>query len=138
MTVVRRVQYLPVDTLPGGPTPPTQVTPVALGDVLLESVDVMVPDGHAGTTQLWIVLAGVTIVPWELSTGPLAGMAAIVGNNVTFHFDVGIEVDQGLEVMTINSDLNPHTHYLRFDYTPISLRSEVPSLVQVPISQAGP
>ena len=118
MTVVnrRRTVNLTVGATPiGAGQFTTQTTVVDLGDVILHSWHVRIPNGHAGLTGVALQLAGVTIVPFDNPTTPY-----VIGNDSEYDFDIETEVDSGLVVAQLNQDFISHTHYLQFDYTPIS------------------
>jgi hypothetical protein len=109
----------------------TQSTPVNLGDVLLLNWIVRIPDGHAGLTGVALLLSGVPLVPFDNPTVPW-----VVGNDSTFTFPVNTEVDHGLTVLQLQNDAVNHTHYLQFEYTPISAAGSAPvtTVGAVPIS----
>lgn len=109
----------------------TQSTAVKLGDVMLLSWRLLIPDGHNGQTGCRISLAGVPIVPFGNPNNPY-----IVGNNSERVFPVNTEVDLGLTVDQLNQDVLLHTHYMIFEYTPISAAnvSTVTTVGAVPIS----
>jgi hypothetical protein len=112
-----------VDVAVSGVTPgqinvPPVITPVNLGNVLLRRWIVHIPNGHNATTGVALQLNGVNIVPFQDSQS-----IYIVGNNITYEFDVNAEVDQGLQVAQLNLDRFQHAHYMQFEYTPIAVVS---------------
>jgi hypothetical protein len=115
----------------GSPTFTTQTTAVGLGDVMLLTWRVLIPDGHAGLTGVALQVNGVNIVPFGNPNNPY-----IVGNNIERSFPVNIEVDQHLAVHQLNEDNINHTHYMVFEYTPIAAAGAAPvtTVGAVPIS----
>lgn len=109
----------------------TQSTPVNLGDAMLHSLIVRIPNGHAGLTGVSLQQAGVTIVPFDNPTVPF-----IVGNDSLLEFPIETEVGNGLVVAQFNNDQFNHTHYLQFNYTPIVAVgiAAAPALTVVPIN----
>lgn len=135
MTVLVRQFSLDVTcplTAPGASSFSTLVTPVTtLGDVMLLNWRVLIPDGHAGLTGVQLLKNGVPIVPFGNPNNPY-----LVGNNIDRTYPINTEVDQGLAVGQINEDIYNHTHYLIFEYTPISAANAttVQTVGAVPIS----
>lgn len=135
MTVLVRQYSLDLTcglTAPGAPSFTTQVTPVTtLGDVMLLSWRVLIPDGHAGLTGVQLLVNGVPIVPFGNPNNPY-----VVGNDIERVFPVNTEVDAQLAVGQINEDIFNHTHYMIFEYTPISAANagSVQTVGAVPIS----
>jgi hypothetical protein len=136
VVVTVTVRQWSLDLAIAGMVPPftqyvTQSTPVNLGDVMLLNWRLLIPDGHAGLTGCRISVSGVTIVPFGNPNNPY-----IVGNDSERVFPVNTEVDLGLTVDQINEDVLQHTHYMIFEYTPISAASNTPitTVGAVPIS----
>lgn len=118
---------VPANTAIASPTS----TPTALGHCILDAVSVFIPSGHAGLTGLAIQLAGVHVVPFGDNT------AYVLGNDSTDEFDLGVEVDTGLNVITYNIDAAfPHTFYLRFKCRDIPQAQQTTSTVVTPITAA--
>lgn len=109
----------------------TQQTPVNLGDVMLHTFIVRIPNGHAGQTGVALQQAGVTICPFD---NPVRQF--IVGNDSLLEFPIETEVGNGLVIAQYNNDTNAHTHYCQFSYTPISAVAiaSAPALTVVPIA----
>lgn len=119
-------------TAPGAPSFSTLVTPVPnLGDVMLLTWRVLIPDGHAGLTGVQLLQNNVPIVPFGNPNNPY-----VVGNDIERVFPINAEVDQGLAVGQINEDIYNHTHYMIFEYTPISAANAntIQTVGAVPIS----
>lgn len=135
MTVLVRQYSLDLTcplTAPGSSSFSTLVTPVTtLGDVMLLNWRVLIPDGHAGLTGVQLLQNGVPLVPFGNPNNPY-----IVGNDIERVFPINVEVDTGLAVGQINEDIYNHTHYLVFEYTPISAANanNVLTVGTVPIS----
>lgn len=106
----------------------TQSTPINLGDVMLHKWIVRIPNGHAGLTGVALTFNGVTIVPFDNATVPY-----IVGNDDHYTFELEQEVTNGLAVAQLNEDFITHTHYLQFDYTPISATGELAGVTVTPV-----
>lgn len=115
MTVATRTGLFDVSTPPGTALATPQSTPIVLGDSLLSKVTIRVPAGHCGTTGIQVVFNGTVIVPWENDN------TWLVADNEEIEALVGTEVDQQLTVNTYNTDIWQHTHYMRFEYTPMTL-----------------
>lgn len=78
-------------------------------DIVLDSIEVMIPPGHAGLTGLAISLDGTQIVPW--------GGSFLVGDDITRPFDVGMPVNHPLVVAMFNTDDTfQHQFYLTAAY----------------------
>lgn len=104
-------RYVPQTVTVPANTPvasPTSTT-TNLGHCILDAVSVFIPSGHQGLTGLAIQLAGVHVVPYGDNN------AYVLGDDSTDEFQLGVEVDQGLNVITYNTDQAfSHTFYLRF------------------------
>ena len=125
MTILYRQRQvdLTIDATPiGAANFTTQTTAIDLGDVLLHRFIVRIPNGHAGLTGVALLSNGATIVPFDDVANPY-----VVGNDDVFTFTVETELDNGLAVAQLNEDFIAHTHYLRFEYTPISASNQAPS-----------
>lgn len=127
MTVANRRQAVNVRLTGGGPSAALVTVPVDLGDVILHTVRVRIPNGHNGSTRLQVQFNGVPIVPWQLPSGSLATTEWIVGNDETLAFTVEIEVNGQLDIVARNLDQWQHTFYLLFDYTPVALAGIAPA-----------
>jgi hypothetical protein len=116
---------------PATRTQVTQSTPVILGDVMLHTWIVRIPNGHAGQTGIALQQNGVTICPFNDAVSQF-----VVGNDSLLEFPIETEVGNGLVLAQYNNDLNPHTHYCQFSYTPISAVAiaSAPALTVVPIA----
>lgn len=102
-----------------------------LGHVTLETVQVWIPSGHAGLTGIAVQLAGVHLVPFDDPA------AFILGDDTQDTFEVGVEVDNGLVLLTYNTDVAfEHTFYVRWKIRDLeTVATTVPATV-TPITQA--
>jgi hypothetical protein len=81
---------------------------VVLEDATLDSVEIIIPDGHVQLTGIAVLSASAPVVPFALGT-------FISGNNDRLTFPYAAEVTQnGLTVAGFNNDIYPHTFYLRW------------------------
>lgn len=78
-----------------------------LGTVVLDSVNVRVPPGPSGLAGLAILYSGVNVVPSEQPG------VFLVGDDEAWEFDIGVEVSGPLTLQLYNTDIYPHTFYLR-------------------------
>lgn len=90
------------------------ITQVNLGDIMLHTVKVRIPSGHAGQTGMQINLSGEPIIPWGRPP------QFINGDNDNLLYDYEDEVTNGLTISTYNLGRYPHRHYFTFINTPIS------------------
>lgn len=126
-------RYVPqtVTVPPNTPSSAPTTTATAVGHCILDAVTVFIPSGHQGLTGLAIQLAGVHVVPYGDNT------AYVLGDDSTDEFQLGVEVDQGLNVITYNTDQAfPHTFYLRFKCRDIPQSQQDTSTVVTPITAA--
>ncbi len=85
--------------------------PVVLEDAHLDTVRVLVPDGHSGLTGLRITWGGTQIMPINPGTW-------IISNDEIFDWPADEDVTaNGLSLAGYNLDIYPHTFYLRFQIT---------------------
>lgn len=94
---------VPASTLPTAP----QISAYDLGDVLLERLEVIIPDGHAGLTGIAVVYDGQGVVPW--ATTPVF----LIGNGETPTFDVDFRFGHPAQVWAYNEGVYAHSFYLR-------------------------
>lgn len=100
----------------------------------LNSIELVVPTGHAGNTGISIQANGVNYLPWGNAT------LWLVADNLQRVFPMQFVWYYDLKVLTYNTDLFPHTHYLRAEVDISAQSQQVASSVssaQVPIA-AGP
>lgn len=118
-------------TVPAGTpiaAPFTQV--VVLEDENLDTVRIVVPDGHAGLTGVAIQWSGVNIAPFGIGTW-------IVANAEVIDFPYDGEVAQnGLNLAGYNLDVFPHTFYLRWQIS--DLVTSTPVVIDSAQNQAAP
>lgn len=96
-------------TVPAGTPIAAPVTaPVVLDDLNLDSVEIIIPDGHVQLTGIAITSGGFPVIPFNIGTW-------ISGNNDRLTFDYDAEITaNGLTVAGYNLDIYPHTFYLRW------------------------
>lgn len=88
------------------------------GPVVVESIQVTVPTGHAGLTGLGIDYDGVRILPWGDSS------SFLVADGVDLAFDVDFEVGHPLVARAFNTDeVFDHSFYLRVRVRDIGQRT---------------
>lgn len=86
-------------------------TNVELGLVIVDTIEVLIPLGHAGLTGLRVTYDGATILPWT------QGDRWLIGDNVDRAFPVGLPVSHPLVVRAFNTDDTfPHTFFLNIAY----------------------
>lgn len=80
-----------------------------IGRCEIETVRVIIPDGHAGLTSLSLEYAGVTVLPF----GPVG--AVLKGNNHDWVFPFGeFEVGAPITCRTLNADVFDHGWEIHF------------------------
>lgn len=126
------VRYVPltVTTPAGTAIGAPQTTPVPIFEVVLLDVHLIVPHGHSGLTGIRFVLSQQQILPWD--NGP----TWIVGDRIDTVFEVNNEVGSLLNVVTYNTDIFDHKHYLLFKVTDIP-QAEAAPLQLLDITPAG-
>lgn len=92
------------------------------------SVEIVIPDGHAGLTGITILQAHQQVIPWT------AG-AFIVGNAEVIRWDVAGFLDNGSwSVRCYNTDVYDHTFHLRFLVNENSATGPgTPGFIQTPL-----
>jgi hypothetical protein len=109
---------------------PTTTSP-NLGDIWIDSIEILIPRGHNGLTGIGIANAGTQLLPYSQTA------AYLVGDGDRLTFDFGVEVANGLTIQTYNTDIFAHTFYLRIVGRPIILQNPatIPQAIEVvPIS----
>lgn len=125
-----RFYFVSVAVPAGTPQTAPVVQPVLLEDNQLDQVQVIIPDGHDGTTGLQVQWNGTTIVPYN--TG-----AYLVGNNEEPVFPYGSEVtESGLQIAAFNTDVYEHSFFLRFQISDLTATPAVPFIS--PQAQGAP
>lgn len=117
MAVRRRYSPLNVTVPANTAQDAPQVTVWDEGDVWLYGVQLQIPAGNSGMASIGFTLAGAQLIPWSMDP------AFITGDNNYFEFDAEVEVGNGLEIVTFNTDVWDHSFYLRFVNLPISMIS---------------
>lgn len=100
-------RYLPftVTTPAGTSSSAPQSTDLGVVNLVVVSILLRVPLGHAGLTGIRFDLSGVTILPY--SSAP----AWIIGDDLRDEYTVGYQVGSKLTAVTYNADVFDHTHY---------------------------
>lgn len=101
-----RVYPLTVTTPDGTLEASPQSTTWPLEDARLLYIDLIIPAGHNGLTGLRVEYNGTQIVPW-------GDVSYIIANNDRIRFPVNGEITRtGLVIITYNTDVFDHSHYL--------------------------
>lgn len=127
-TLSPRYISLTVTTPAATPQASPQSTPVVVGHVILVSVSILIPPGHVGVTGVQVDLAQEPILPWGRPQG------FIVGDNFRDTYNIDIEVDTGLTVVTFNTGNYSHQHFLEFHVIDIAQGGPPPTPVLVDLS----
>lgn len=103
----RQLRLLKVTT----PLGTTQAAPLTtswnLGNVVLETVEIMIPRGHSGLTGIHIDYQGVALIPFSQPA------VFLVAADETITIPVDLEIGAALSVVTYNTDVFDHAFYLR-------------------------
>lgn len=125
---IRRNYAVPANTAQASP----QVTAEDLGQLVLETVQVIVPSGHAGLTGWQLVWQERTLVPW----GETARF--VVADGVPLDFPVDLVVTAPLQVRAFNTDEEfSHTFYVSYrvhDLIPVAAGDVLAPAELVPIA----
>lgn len=106
-------------TCPAGTAIATPLTTTPdLGDIWLDAIELRIPVGHHGLTGIYVANSGTAIMPY--SSPP----SFLVGDDERLSFDVGVEVDNLLQIVTYNTDIFNHTFYLRLSGQPMTLQQQ--------------
>lgn len=100
---------------PGNPASAPVTQTDYLGDVIVNEVNVRIPPGHAGQTGFQVVYGGSVVLPWNDAS------AFLIDDDKDYDFVIGFEFDQGLAINLYNVGSYPHSFYVRWDTTPVSL-----------------
>lgn len=79
----------------------------SLGNVVVETLEVMIPRGHAGLTGVHVDYQGVTLLPWGEPP------SFLVANDETITVPLDLEIGAPLSVVAYNLDSFSHTFYWR-------------------------
>lgn len=102
---------------------------VPLEDNWLESVRIVIPDGHSGLTGLQVRWSGVQVVPYGQGTW-------ITANNEIIDFPWADEITAGgLALAGYNTDVFPHSFWLRWTVADLPAKS---TATVVSAQAAGP
>lgn len=109
-------------------------TPVSLGQVTLEALELTIPTGHVGLTGFAVRIEDRTLVPWADTED------WIRGNGETHSWNIDFDVRQPVIVATFNEDLFDHAHYVRWivSETPLLARAEAVVVPRVRALSGGP
>lgn len=124
MPLTRYIAIVDTTTPPATPDTTPLQTAVSLGDVVINQIHLRIPPGHAGLTGWQLQLSGNTFIPWGQSDG------WIIGNDEYADFVINEENTTGLLIVTYNTGIYPHTHYVKIDYTPIAVATPQAPIVQ--------
>jgi hypothetical protein len=104
--VIRVVELdvqVPAGTLPGAPL----ILPWNTYEGFWDDIELVIPDGHNGTTGIRILKGDVSIIPW-------GGTMFIVASGYQRVFPIGGHLSPGdLKISAYNQGFYPHTFYLR-------------------------
>jgi hypothetical protein len=112
--------YPSAPTTPAGTlTTAPLVTPVNLGDVMLDHVDIMWPPGPSGAVGFQLQLSGGVLLPYNATPAGAASYVFkasdwLIADDTRMWFDLGIEVDSHLSIVTYNLGSHNHTVWFRF------------------------
>ena len=106
---------------------PITTTP-KLGDIWIDSVELRIPVGHRGLTGIYVANSGTQLLPYSQTP------SFLIGDDERLTFDFGVEVATGLQIVTYNTDIFVHTHYLRISGRPMVTQN----LAAAPVVQAVP
>lgn len=91
-----------------------QITAITQQDWYVNRIKIRWPAGHNGLTGIYLAKSGAPIVP--LVVQPVF----IVANDDEEWFEIGDEMQGGLQAVTYNTGAFSHGHYLRIEYVPIA------------------
>lgn len=121
-----------VPTGPGTDPATPQVTELAFPLKIMREVQLTIPSGHVGVTGFALQVAEAIILPWE------SGSQWIVGDDDRFVFEINVEVNAGVNVLTYNLGFYDHTHYVRFRLDDLPAPAGTPaSFVPLPLHAAS-
>lgn len=113
-------------TLPAAPLS----TPPMIGDIWIDKVELQIPPGHNGLTGIYVANGSTAILPY--SQVP----QFLIATDELLEYDVGDQFGRSLAVVTYNTDVLPHTHYLRISgrYMVQVPNAVIPTADVIPIS----
>lgn len=94
---------VPLGTLQAAPTS----TQWDLGNVVVETLEIMVPKGHSGLTGIHVDYQGVPLVPFSLPA------TFLVAADETITVPLDLEIGAPLTIVAYNTDQFDHAFYLR-------------------------
>lgn len=95
---------VPAGTLQTAP----QTSPLAFTDGIVQELEIVVPDGHAGMTGFQLAYGGQTIIPES-------GNVFVVTNDEVIHWPLeNYPTGKQWQLVAFNQDLYDHHFYLRF------------------------
>lgn len=102
-----RVRTVSITTPPNTPPSAPRETVWAVGRGVVDRLEVVIPDGHAGLTGLAVVWGARQVWPYEAGEW-------IIGNDEVVRVSLGLYVTDSLVVRTYNvDDTYVHSHHLR-------------------------
>lgn len=102
-----RLYQLTVSTMPGTTPDSPLVTQFPVEDSILQSITILIPDGHSGLTGIRLLQADQEIIPWSNNDW-------LISNNeiVTVNVDTQVSAT-ALSIETYNTDVFAHSHWIR-------------------------
>jgi hypothetical protein len=128
VAIYNRVAQFVFTVDPGTPVASPEYLDPGLGSVVLHSVEVRIPVGHAGTTGLQLTSAGSTLIPYQ------GGSPWLQGDDQDLTFNLEIETGESLRFSGYNQGNWSHSWYLSLIYTPVSLlQPDITAVSLIPI-----
>lgn len=95
------------------------VTPVAFTDIILDGVEIYVPPGPGGQVGIQLQMSGGVLLPFGAAPAGSASyvFAAadwIIPDDDRLWYDLGIEADKLVSIVSYNTGTFPHTIQWRF------------------------
>jgi hypothetical protein len=150
---LRQLDYQVTNVAPavpaGTPANGAVSTPVPLGgDRVLVVVELYVPPGSAGQVGAQLQLSGSVILPFAATPGGGASYVFNAGDWLIIdgdrlEYDIGMEVDSGLKIVTYNTGTFTHTWQWRFKTADVpaaqtaSATAVIVPIVQAPVAAAS-
>jgi hypothetical protein len=78
-----------------------------LGNVIVETLEIMIPKGHSGLTGIHVDYQGVALIPFAQPA------VFLVAADETITVPVDLEIGAALTVVAYNTDVFDHAFYLR-------------------------
>lgn len=123
----QRVLAFPITTPIGTLASAPQTTNVDLGVCTIDTVEIRIPSGHLGFTGFALEYGQQRLIP------AFQPSAWIIGDNDLLDYVMNFDVGKPVQVKTYNTGNYPHTHYLRFLISDITLPSGPRSTLIQPV-----